>query len=185
MRKPVGPAVFVTIPKDSLQFIIVSLETEGAFVNSVTPSLMSEEAYIEALRFGDPPSTLMYLFFMLATGFFISMGFTQKSWRYGAYALYFVLSGFLFFSLNSSFLVGGIVSVISFAGLFGLIIICGLFVTRDFLDLRKDDFSENSVILGCAGLVGAGFILYILLYDPVKILDDILFFLASLPRLKL
>lgn len=176
LRKPVGPAVFVTIPKDSLQFFVVLIETEGVFVNSVMPSLMSEEAFIETLRFGDPPSLLMSLFFILAVGFFVSMGFTQKAWRYGAYALYFVLSGFLFVSLNSSFLVGGIVSVISFAGLFGLIIICGLFITRDFLDLRKDDFSENSVILVSAAMVGVGLILYILLYNPAKIIDDIVLF---------
>ncbi len=177
-RRATGAGMFITIPKDTIQFFAVYLETDGVFVNSVAPSLMSERAFLNTLRFGEIASNFMYLFFLGAIGFFIALSIIERSTRYALFGLYFLLTGGLFFALNQSFVSVGFVSSITFAGLLAGILICGLFATRTFLELRETDFSENTIILSCSGLLVFGFMAYVFLQNPEAIIDDILLFIT-------
>ena len=173
-----GPAVFIKVPRDKVNFFSVYYEGDGAFANSIVPSLMPEKTYLDALRFGTFKSTLMFGLFITAIGFFITMSVLNHSPQHLFYAGYCVVATMLFKILQTSFMIGALVHPLTFSGLLGALIVCGLFSTRYFLDLRRTDISEHSVIMTCAGFVGLGFAIYAVSYNPASILDESVFLIS-------
>ena len=156
-----GAALPVRIMPNQQNLFVVFVEPANGFPVTVSPFIIEENAYFKKLVHGDNLEILANLLAILVLGFFAVILYLYKQKDSIAYLFYFSGLYGVFYILNNSFIVklpGMSEGVIL---LYSLVLISGLFITKFFLDIQKDDHPGETLLLYCvAGLIVISAALY-------------------------
>ena len=173
-----GAGVLVSIPPGETHVLVAYLEGEGALFHAFAPQLMSQAAYLHDLRVGNLDSWLVIAAFVLVVGFFAAVTILRR-WPSALFSCgYFAMAGGLYFVLNNSFLVSGLFSgsflvIFLYAGM-----IFALLMSHSFFNIAQEDKGENILVFATAAFLVASFLLYLVIFSPLHIFDDLLLFVS-------
>ncbi|MCB1531872.1 MAG: response regulator [Alphaproteobacteria bacterium] len=177
-------ALPLTLAKDETQLIAVHITLENSLAQTITPYLMSTDAYIEKQTLGTRLiDALIYVFFTAMIGIFTALSYIRQKPQYLLYGAYYALNTALFYLLNTIFfapfgLFGETVII-----LFALCILTSLVLTRTFLKITEDDQSENTLLLGAGALIVAAAILAITFLGSTTLGSALLYLAAAVGML--
>lgn len=157
----IGPAVMLSIPKNTTQLFSVYLNADGAFAHSFAPYFVKEKRFIESLHYGDLLKSIITLFFLAIMGFFTALTITKLSPYAPLFVAYYLLVAGAFFTLNDTFLINNALSISISAGLIALSSAVALLMGRAFLNLKTQSGPYNTLSLFLAGSITLSAAVYI------------------------
>ena len=171
-----GAAVPIRLAKNKTQFLVVAYEQEGGFANTIAPFLISENNYISTLQYGNALTSIATLLFIFAIGFILTFVITKRSVEALTILPCILIACGLFFVMNNGFITQPLASSVIKTGLLCLFASSCLLSSKLVLDLKKQDFTENTMIYGLAGLCIMVLGGYLVVKNTRGIFDDLLTF---------
>ena len=168
----------LTIPRNKTQFIVIGFEQEGGFANTIAPYLISERDFIQSLQFGDAGSSLVNLLFICAIGFLLAFVMIKRSYEAATIIPYIILFALLYFVLNTGFIAPYVSNAMTKVSIFVLCVIGCLFASKVFLQVRQQDFTENTMFFGLMGLNVLAVSGYFFVQDTTSLFDDLLIYIS-------
>jgi len=172
-------SIRVKIPKGKTQFLVIGYEQEGAFANTIAPYFMSEHDFIQSLQFGDAGSILVNLLFIGAIGFLLAFIMIKRSFEAIAIVPTIVMFAVLYFIINAGFIAPIISDSWAKMSALSFCIIACLFASKVFLQIRRQDFTENIMFYGLIGLNLLTLCAYFFAEDTTSTFDDLLIYISA------
>lgn len=156
-------AVPIMIKPREVNVFAIYLEADGDFLATIAPSLLSEHAYVDHIHSHNYFSIAIYTFLIVSIGFFLAISILKENYKYGLFSIFYLCILITFAMASNSFFTnlyekeGYILSLLS------LSLTAGVFLTKYFMGIDKDEEENNFyfILLSILGILGVAALIYL------------------------
>ncbi len=172
-----GTVLPLSIPPGENALLVMYYIPVGGVPHLLPLKIVERDDYLQSLYSPFKPDTLFVAFFMLMIGFYAAITYLRKDLSYLLFVVFFFLQAAQFHYANSLiFAESGYYFELAALLLF-LTVAVGLFMSKYFLGIDSDSYTQNYFIYGAAGMMMLA-IPVLAIMPNVPVIRSVLLFVA-------